>query len=433
MKIVQKLLFLCVKFVKKNVEPKETLLYLQGGPGFPSPRPTVPISGWQKSALEKPFRILLLDQRGTGRSTPVTCAKLQQIGNAQAQAEYLSHFRSDNIVRDCEIIRKLICSQVVDDDDEKEKISLLGQSFGGFCILSYLSLAPHALERCLLTCGLAPIGQPIDHVYTATFARMKARSEKYYRRYPQDIQVIRNAVRLLEPTVGGKPRQLPRGGILTARRFLQLGLLLGSSAGFETLHNLLESGLTTIDNDLTVDFDEPNFLNAIERAQEAFETNPIYFLLHESIYSCSNSSPGVTNWSAERVLANTQEFQYLDRLGPDASEPILLYGEHVFSWMAEDYAMLRPLQETANILAAKTDWGPLYDLSVLKDTKVPCAGLVSYEDIYVEREFAEATATILGNNCRLWLSNEFQHSGLRDSPKEVFERLLALAAGTIEF
>ena len=33
---------------------------------------------------------------------------------------------------------------------------------------------------------------------------------------------------------------MPRGGTLTPRRFLMLGLLLGSADGFESLHDLLE-------------------------------------------------------------------------------------------------------------------------------------------------------------------------------------------------
>jgi hypothetical protein len=44
------------------------LLFLQGGPGFGSPRPTAE-SGWIKRAL-RDFRVLLLDQRGTGRPVP---------------------------------------------------------------------------------------------------------------------------------------------------------------------------------------------------------------------------------------------------------------------------------------------------------------------------------------------------------------------------
>src|SRR4051812_14397529 len=46
------------------------LLFLQGGPGGKSPRPTA-ADGWLGRAL-RTHRVLLLDQRGTGRSTPIT-------------------------------------------------------------------------------------------------------------------------------------------------------------------------------------------------------------------------------------------------------------------------------------------------------------------------------------------------------------------------
>ena len=48
------------------------LVFLQGGPGFEAPRPTrVPTAPfWLDRALSE-FRVLMLDQRGTGRSTPV--------------------------------------------------------------------------------------------------------------------------------------------------------------------------------------------------------------------------------------------------------------------------------------------------------------------------------------------------------------------------
>lgn len=41
------------------------LVYLQGGPGFASPRPQS-LSGWIKQAISLGFTVLLLDQRGTG-------------------------------------------------------------------------------------------------------------------------------------------------------------------------------------------------------------------------------------------------------------------------------------------------------------------------------------------------------------------------------
>src|SRR5436190_24140798 len=48
------------------------LVYLQGGPGVEAPRPTRQprAPGWLDQALEE-FRVLMLDQRGTGRSSPL--------------------------------------------------------------------------------------------------------------------------------------------------------------------------------------------------------------------------------------------------------------------------------------------------------------------------------------------------------------------------
>src|SRR5437773_2988767 len=80
------------------------LVFFQGGPGFPSPRPDSK-SGWLKRALEE-YRVLLLDQRGTGLSTPVTFQTLERLDTPQEQANYLKHFRCDSIVRDAELIRR---------------------------------------------------------------------------------------------------------------------------------------------------------------------------------------------------------------------------------------------------------------------------------------------------------------------------------------
>src|SRR5215469_18917555 len=52
-------------------EDRPWLLYLQGGPGRPSPRPVSRKGGWLDRAL-RDYRLLLLDQRGTGRSTPAS-------------------------------------------------------------------------------------------------------------------------------------------------------------------------------------------------------------------------------------------------------------------------------------------------------------------------------------------------------------------------
>ena len=66
-------------------------LCVTGGPGFEGPRP-MDEEGWMKNACAK-FRVFLLDQRGTGLSSPITTSGLLRRGDPTAQAEYLSHFR----------------------------------------------------------------------------------------------------------------------------------------------------------------------------------------------------------------------------------------------------------------------------------------------------------------------------------------------------
>src|SRR5688572_22333872 len=75
------------------------LLFLQGGPGGKANRPQG-AGGWLGHAV-KTHRVLLLDQRGTGRSTPVTARTIGGM-NPAALAAYLRHFRADSIVADAE-------------------------------------------------------------------------------------------------------------------------------------------------------------------------------------------------------------------------------------------------------------------------------------------------------------------------------------------
>jgi hypothetical protein len=52
-----------------------------------------------------------------------------------------------------------------------------------------------------------------------------------------------------------------------------------------------------------------------------------------------------------------------------------------------------------------------------------------YDDMYVERAFSEETAhTIRG--LKLWVTNEYEHNGLRADGERVLGQLLAMLAGT---
>ncbi|MGH3026756.1 MAG: alpha/beta fold hydrolase, partial [Gaiellaceae bacterium] len=148
------------------------LVFLQGGPGSEAPRPAGPKAvPWLDRALAD-FRVLLLDQRGTGRSTPVGAL----LGlTPQEQYEYLLQHRADAIVRDAEAIRQEL---------GVERWSVLGQSFGGFCVVSYLSIAPEGLREALISGGLPPLRTPVDDVYRDTYARVLERTRRYFERYP---------------------------------------------------------------------------------------------------------------------------------------------------------------------------------------------------------------------------------------------------------
>ena len=71
----------------RHNQDKPWLVFLQGGPGCESPRPTLVdpgFPGWLRRALDD-YRLVLLDQRGTGLSSPVS----EPVGSAADQAEYL--------------------------------------------------------------------------------------------------------------------------------------------------------------------------------------------------------------------------------------------------------------------------------------------------------------------------------------------------------
>lgn len=363
-------------------EERPYLVFLQGGPGFEATRPDGPPTGWQECAL-KEYRLLLLDQRGTGRSSPVGDIPGE---TAEAQAAYLTHFRADSIVRDAERIREEL---------GVERWSILGQSFGGFCAMTYLSFHPDSLREAYITGGLSPIGRPVDEVYTATYARMVERNAAYFERYPDDRGRVRDIVARLE----SEDVRLPNGDRLTSRRFLQLGGALGMSDGPEKVHHVLE-----------LPFGSRAFLHDIEPGL-GFARNPLYGTVHEACYA----DGGATRWSGDRLLP--ERFR----------EDLLFTGEHIFRWMWEDYGGLRTHAAAADILA-EHEWPRLYDPEQLARNSVPVAAAIYYDDPYVVREFSDETAHQI-RGLKPWITNEYLHNGLRAGGEKVLGRLIDLAKG----
>jgi pimeloyl-ACP methyl ester carboxylesterase len=359
------------------------LLYLQGGPGMEATRPTSPPSGWMKRAIQD-YRVLLLDQRGTGRSTPIGPEIPGR--TPEAQAEYLAHFRADSIVRDAEYIRREL---------GVDRWSILGQSFGGFTSMTYLSIAPEGLREAIITGGLSPVGRPPDDVYSATSFRLIEKNRAYFARYRDDRARAREILARLE----AEDVRLPSGDRLTARRFRQLGMWLGDSAGFELLHHVME-----------LPFGSPAFLYDADGGVR-FGRNPIYATLHESSYA--DGFP--TRWSAARVLpAEVDAEGYFT-------------AEHVFPWMWEDYGRLRPQRAAAEILAEHA-WPKLYDADRLRHNEVPVVATIYVNDVYVERDYAMETAQLI-KGLRPWITDEYEHNGIRADGERVLDRLLAMLKG----
>jgi len=383
------------------------LVFLQGGPGYASPRPDSN-SGWLKRAL-RDYRVLLLDQRGTGRSTPLTFQTLARLPSPQAQADYMKNFRADAIVGDAELIRQTLAGA-------ETPWTALGQSFGGFCVLTYLSLAPQGLAAALITGGLASLTRPVDDIYRATYRRVLSRNQRFYERYPQDVA---RGQRIVDYLLTHDVR-LPGGGRLTARRFQQVGMGFGASNGFEEVHYLLENAFVAGAHGPEINF---VFLRALESMQP-FDTNPVYALLHEPCY-CQGAA---ANWSAARVQAEFPAFDL--HAAANGQTPVYFMGEMIFPWMFEDYAYLQPLQAAAEILAAYDGWPRLYDVDVLRANRVPVAALSYYDDMYVEMAFAQETAhTVRG--LKLWVTNEYDHNGLRADGERVLGRLLDMLHGAV--
>ena len=371
------------------------LVFFQGGPGFPSPRPTT-LSGWIRKACEH-YRVLLLDPRGTGRSTPFSFQTLAGRSPAE-QAEYLTHFRVDSIVRDAELIRREVIGE--------RPWTILGQSFGGFCVTHYLSTAPEGLAGALITGGLPPLDATAEEVYRRTFQGVAERNRRFYERYPGNEARVRDIVRhLVEKDV-----RLPASGAFSPRRFLTLGLRFGMTSGFEAVHYMLEGAFVEGREGRELGY---GFLREYENVN-GLDAHPIFSILHEPIYAQGTS----TRWAAQRVRESLPVFD------PERTDgPLYFTGEMIFPWMFDEVETLRPLKEAAEILANKDDWPALYDPAVLARNTVPCAAVVYADDMYVDRELSEQTAKAV-RGCKVWLTNELEHDGIRMDGIRVLGRLL---------
>lgn len=367
-------------------EHRPFLVWFQGGPGNRADRPGTP-GGWLSEALDR-YRVVLLDQRGTGLSTPLTAASIASQGDLGAQAAYLNHFRAPDIAADAEAIRLVLSPNA--------PWTTLGQSFGGFITFSYLSFYPYGIKEALVAGGIPAIGHSAEDVYAATWKRTQARTAEFFEAWPGSEATAARIRDLLFDHPAGMSGQL-----LTLRRFLSLGMGLGTESGFTNLGYLLESAFAEGEDRLSEQFEAGAF------SELSFARHPMYALLHESIYA-EHSAP---RWAAASVVGAED---------PDAAR---FTGEMIFPWHFDVDPSLRPLAELADRLENDDSWEDLYDRDQLAHNPVPVRAAVYPQDMFVPHEYSLEVASWAAN-ITITEFPEYQHDGIRAHGADVMSALL---------
>lgn len=395
------------EIIRSGGENLPYMVFLQGGPGGSGPRQGDWRDGWIGRALED-YRVVLMDQRGTGQSSRLDAQTLAAFPDDQARADYAAFFRQDQIVRDAELIRADLCGD--------KPWTTCGQSYGGFLTMSYLSLAPEGVKASLITGGLPGLVH-VDDIYRRTYAATAARNKVYFRQFPGDERTVREIAAHLRDT----EEYLPTGERLSATRFRMIGMGLGMQTRTDLLHFMLEGPWVHVNGERRL---STKFLAQVG-AELAI--TPMYGYMHESIYAAATPSLAGTrtNWSADRLAEETEGFAK-DADPLDESMPYYLTGEHMMRAFFDEDPQLKPLAGMTEILAQRSEWTPVYLPEVLASNEVPVVAAVYYDDMFVPRELSMDTAALIG--ARTWVTSEYQHDGLRASGGKVLDHLLTLLA-----
>ncbi|PLS26231.1 alpha/beta fold hydrolase [Bifidobacterium parmae] len=426
------------------------LVFLQGGPGGAGPRLLNPTSdGWIEEAT-KHFRVILPDQRGTGRSNRVDTHTMARIaaahdgdgaGSAAAaareQADYLKKFLADSIVRDFEHLRRTAFGG--------RAWVTLGQSYGGFLTLTYLSLYPQGVTASFTTGGIPHVPADATEVYEHTFPRMARKTRRFYERYPQDRERVAALADML-PTVAdvrdftdhlagtvpetmssdGLGRRLgmiagmaaygfpvlPNGDPLTVERLQCLGSDFGMKPSFERVHWILDDAFADGDGSTPSAGGATLSDEFLAKVMNATSSRPLYWPLQEFIYANGELDAPI-RWAAQRVRDTKPEFGAGER-------PLTFTGEAMFPWMFEQEAALRPFRAAMDVLMEDTHFGVIYDEEQLARNEVPLQAAVYFDDMYVDSGLQIDTLSRVGNS-HYWTTNEFEHDGLHGPV--VFRRL----------
>lgn len=377
------------------------LIFLQGGPGSGSPRP--PHNSWIEKASEH-YRVLLLDQRGTAKSTPITghfitdfiAAHGGGVAGTRMAADYVACFRADSIADDVAHLCRVLNGGV--------PWTTLGQSFGGFITMSLLSRHPETVARAMTTGGIPALDRNADDLYDDLIPLQIARHDEFRARFGADQDLFND---LADRAEAGELVTLS-GEVLSAHRLQMLGGDFGMSTGVENLHWMLDLAL------------EPSgrvsqrFIEAAAQRSD-YTGEPLYWTLQEG---CYHQGYRLGGWGAWSALQRHPEFA-------TSARPLLTFAEFTQPWMFTELPALRPFAGVAEELAGERTWPQLWDVDQLECNSVPLAAAQYKRDPYVGLEGAKRSLARIGNS-QLWETDDYLHDGLRVHGDKILPELMRM-------
>lgn len=348
-------------------ESLPALVYFQGGPGKPGPRTMM---GWIPEALER-YRVILFDERGTGRST-----KIDRTTPERITPHLLAHLRPPDVAADADAMREHL---------GVEQWDLLGNSFGAACAGSYLSYFPEGVRRAHLVGAVPEPEMDVDLFNRLTFELLAQRQRELF----DEIPWIKGRIEEVADHLANHDERMPTGEHLSPTRFRMAGVLLGEEDDFARLANLFEMPFTTHRGEKRLRGDFLAQLGSII----SLETMPLWAVVHEQVMA----RPGhPVNWSADRIYH-------------DHFEDLTLLGNHFLRTHFEEDPALRPFYKAVDEVHRMDDLKA--QAQDMGENRVPTAALLFTRDLFIPYELTSRSAAKI-SNLKLCSHETWFHDGI---------------------
>ena len=192
--------------------------------------------------------------------------------------------------------------------------TVLGQSFGGFCAVTYLSPAPEGLSTALITGGLPSLDAHADDVYRAAYPRIERKVAAHYARYPQDVERAR---RIADHLARARRRPARTATGSPSRRSSPSASSSARGDGSHRLHYLLEDAFVRTPpgpHSPTPSRRQVQGLLVLRRPPA---------VRARSTRRSTARTAGATAWAAERVRAEFPQFDAAQ--GPRGRRPAAVH------------------------------------------------------------------------------------------------------------